>query len=251
MSADEAEVIAALVELHRGLERQGPGDDLFSDMILDRLPPLRSDGEIADLGCGTGAASVLLAQRFSRPVLCVDTSEDFLHELADRAAKAGVDSLTTTMCADMGGLDPHEHQFALIWSEGAAYNLTFDGALRAWRPLLPNGGLAVVSEMSWFGQVRPTEAAAFWAEAYPAMAGEEENIAAAERHGFTTLFTERLPTRAWWTNYYNPLLTRLTDHEGTRSPAIRAAITEIRHEIDLFRSYSGYYGYSFYVLEAA
>lgn len=250
MSADDAAVIAALVELHGGLARQGPGDEAFSQMILDRLPPLRSDLPVADLGCGTGAASVLLAKHFGRPVLCVDASEEFLQELAARAEEAGVRDLITTLCADMGSLDPGQHQFSLIWSEGAAYTLTFEGALRAWRPLLAEGGLAVVSEMCWFGDERPREAAAFWDEAYPGMAQEQENTAMAERLGFTTLFTQRLPASAWWDNYYNPLLARLPEHEDSPSPVMRAVVAETHQEIELFRRHSDSYGYTFFVLQA-
>ena len=251
MTIDESELVAALVQLHRGLERQGPGDTAVAEGILDRLPPLPSGEPVADLGCGSGVASVVLARRLRRPVLCVDTAETFLRELRERAAASGVGHLVTTLCADMGSLDPREHRFALIWSEGAAYSLTFGGALRAWRPLLVPGGVAVVSELSWFGDERPPDAVSYWSQAYPAMAAEQENVAEAERHGFTALFTQRLPSEAWWAGYYTPLLGRLSSHESSPSPAMRTVVAETRREIDLFREFSDAYGYTFYVLRAS
>ncbi len=148
----------------------------------------------------------------------------------------------------MGALDPREHRFDLIWSEGAAYHLTFEGAMRAWRPLLPRGGVAVVSELSWFGPARPRPAADFWAAVYPAMGDEGENVERAERHGFDLVFTQRLPSTAWWQNYYGPLLERIEARTAAASPAMRQVIGETHREIDLFRRYSDAYGYTFYVL---
>lgn len=240
----------ALIRLHEGTPRQGPGDDGFSVGLLGRLPDLPSDGAIADLGCGTGVASVLLAQHFRRPVLCVDIADAFLKTLSEKAEDAGVGHLLTPLCADMGTLDPQTYQFALLWSEGAAYNLTFEGALRAWRPLMVKNGIAVISELSWFGLERPREVVDYWGAAYPEMADERVNRERAERHGFELVLSERLPTDAWWTNYYNPLLAQLDAHAASPSRMMRDVIAETRQEIELFRNYSDMFGYTFYILKA-
>ncbi len=96
---DDEQVMAALVDLHRGLDRQGPGDEAFSRDILARLPQIPVTSTVADLGCGSGAASVLLARHLARPVVCVDTSAEFLEGLTARAEAAGVPHLTTALCA--------------------------------------------------------------------------------------------------------------------------------------------------------
>lgn len=250
MTTDEMTMREALIALHEGTDRQGPGDDAFSLEILRKLPDLPSDCAIADLGCGTGVASLLLARHFQRPVLCVDTSEEFLETLSAKAESLGIAHLITTLCADMGSLNPEEYQLDLLWSEGAAYCLTFEGAMRKWRPLMARDGIAVVSEMSWFGAEHPREAAEYWSEAYPQIADEHVNRATAERHGFQVLFTERLPANAWWTNYYDPLLERLDTHASATSRSMQVAIAETRQEIELFRAYSDCFGYTFYVLKA-
>ncbi len=250
MPIDDMTMEEALTLLHQGTSRQGPGDDHFSHEILQRLPKLPADCVIADLGCGTGTASLLLAKHFQRPILCVDTSETFLRALSQNAEDAGLGHLVQPLCADMGALDPKQHQFDLLWSEGAAYILTFAGALQKWRPLMAEGGVAVISEMSWFGPERPREAFEFWNMAYPEMADEQANVASAERHGFKLLFSERLPAQAWWSNYYDPLSARLEAHAGSSSPTLQEAIAETRQEMDLFRAYSAFYGYTFYALQA-
>jgi hypothetical protein len=75
-------------------------------------------------------------------------------------------------------------RFAFLRAEGSAHNLTFAKALKAWRPLLRKGGVAVVSEMSWFGSARPKAAAEFWAREYPQMRSGAENLAACAEQGF-------------------------------------------------------------------
>lgn len=250
MSTDDMTMGEALTLLHEGTDRQGPGDDCFSLGLLRRLPDLPSDCAIADLGCGTGAAGVLLAQQFGQPVLCVDTSEEFLRALSLKAERMGIGHLIKTLCADMGSLDPEKHRFDMLWSEGAAYNLTFEGAMGKWRPLMAKNGIAIVSEMSWFGAERPQDASRFWREAYPEMADEQANTASAERNGFELLFAERLPTTAWWTNYYDPLIGRLDAHANSPSKTMQEAISEKRQEMELFGKYSEYYGYTFYALKA-
>lgn len=250
MSGEEMDMMAALIALHAGTDRQGPGDEALSRAILARLPELPDGARVADLGCGAGAASLLLAKHLKRLVLAVDLTAAFLAGLEARAAEQGLSGMVTPLCADMGALDPAEHRFDLIWSEGAAYNLTFEGALKAWRPLLAEGGIAVISEMSWFAEERPAEAEAFWSAAYPQMGTEEVNLELARSNGFKPLFTERLTAQAWWDSYYAPLLGRIDEFADSPSEAMQAVIAETRQEIGLFRKYSDFYGYTFYVLQA-
>ena len=250
MNSNDMSYHEALIALHAETERQGPGDDRFSLNLLEKLPPLPPNCMIADLGCGTGIASVLLAQHFKRPILCVDTSEAFLKVLSQKAESLGIGTFINALCADMGALDPKHHQFDLLWSEGAAYTLTFEGALRSWRPLVAGDGIAVISELSWFTSERPKEVSDYWHTAYPDIADEQTNSARAEANGFRLLFTQRLPESAWWENYYTPLLDRIDANAQSPSEMMQAVIQETRQEIEHFRHYSAYFGYTFYVLQA-
>ncbi|MCV6595766.1 MAG: class I SAM-dependent methyltransferase [Mangrovicoccus sp.] len=245
------DMIEALTRLHKDMPRQGPGDDGFSRAILARLPDLARRNRIADLGCGTGVAGLLLAQELGHKVLCVDSAPAFVEALNERARDAGLADQIIGLCADMGALDPARYQFDLIWSEGAAYNLGFENALRAWRPLMAEGGIAVVSEMSWFSDAPPAEATRYWQAAYPQMGSAAQNIARAKAQGFDLLFSERLPAIAWWQNYYTPLTGQLARFDSEPAPAMQDAIAETRQEIALFERYSDHFGYVFYVLQAA
>lgn len=245
----EAACLADLIELHRGLPRQGPGDADVSRRLLQGLPKLPQRPRIADLGCGSGAGALLLAEFYGTEVLAVDTAAVLLEELAGLARQRGMQHLVRPVRADMGALPCADGSLDLIWSEGAAYNLGFETALARWRPLLAAEGVAVVSEMSWFSEDAPAELREFWSVAYPTMAGEAENRRRAQRAGFAVLGTERLPDAVWWKNYYGPLREKI-EHlpAGFRG---RAAVAETEQEMRLFEQFSRHYGYTFYVLQPA
>ena len=241
---------AAMTLLYGGIDRQGPGDDTFTINLLKRLPLLPPNSRIADLGCGTGAGSLLLARFYDAEILCVDLSQGFLSTLERKAKAAGLSHLVKPMKADMGALGLPVGSLDLLWSEGAAYNLTFQGALECWRPLLAKGGIAVISEMNWFGKERPASGGQFWSDAYPAMTSEAEIQKLSREQGFEVLFTERLPEQAWWQNYYDPLLAHADKLEADAPPALAEVIREARQETDEFHKDSDFFGYTFYVLKA-
>jgi serine/threonine-protein kinase HipA len=241
--------LAALLTLHQGLERQGPGDAAFTQQMLSLLPPLPDNPRIADLGCGAGAATLELAQWYRAPVTAVDRSGEFLATLRARARARGVEAYVHTVEADMGALDWPSGSLDLLWSEGAAYNLTFAGALANWRRLLATKGLAVISELSWFCRSPPAAAREFWEAGYPTMASEGENAAAAGAAGYEVLGVHRLPSAAWWDNYYGPLLQRMAALRAGADGAMQSVLAATDAEIELFRHCSDAYGYSFYVLQ--
>jgi ubiquinone/menaquinone biosynthesis C-methylase UbiE len=243
-----ADTLHALIELHRGLERQGPGDAAFARALLHSLPPLPASPRIADLGCGSGAAALMLASHFAGPILAVDLAQEFLDELETRATAAGVADRVTAIQADMGALNWPPKSIDLLWSEGAAYSLGFERALTSWRPLLADDGIAVVSEMSWFTRQPAPAALAFWKDGYPTMADEAENRERALRAGYRVLDTLRLPSQAWWDNYYGPLRHRM--QTLVANPVLQAVIQETTEEMALFEQFSDQYGYVFYVLAA-
>jgi serine/threonine-protein kinase HipA len=167
-----------------------------------------------------------------------------------RAEAAVLSGLIEPVCADMGALGWPEGELDLLWSEGAAYNLGFAIALEKWRPLLAKGGLAVISEMSWFGDQRPEAAARFWAQAYPAMASELENRQVAREAGYEVIEVRPLPEAAWWQNYYGPLAARIAALKPDATGVLLDVIAETEQEMALFRVHADCYGYLFFLLRA-
>jgi SAM-dependent methyltransferase len=247
---EQEKYIRALIELHRGLERQGPGDTDFSDYIISQLPELPTNPRIADIGCGTGAGTLFLADKFRSKVRAVDISRDFLDELDNRAKQRGLEHLVETIECDMKSLDWKPESIDLLWSEGAAYNLTFKGALKAWRPLMAPNGIAVISEIGYFTSEVPESLKVYWQNAYPAIGTESENSIHANSSGFKILGIHRLPSKAWWENYYGPLRDNMNFFKHSEDSILQAVIKETEEEMKLFEEHEEQYGYSFYMMKA-
>jgi cyclopropane fatty-acyl-phospholipid synthase-like methyltransferase len=247
---EQEKYIRALIELHRGLERQGPGDTAFSNYIISQLPELPTNPRIADIGCGAGAGTLILANKFQSKVRAVDFSREFLDQLEDRAKQRGLEHLVETIECDMGNLDWESGSIDLLWSEGAAYNITFQGALEAWRPLMASNGIAAISEMSYFTSDVPEPIIIFMQNAYPAIKTEPENSDIINSSGFEVLGIHRLPSKAWWDNYYEPLRNNLESFKNSKDSIMQSVISETEEEMKFFEEYGNFYGYSFYIMKA-
>lgn len=145
-----------LIDLHRGTDRQGPGGPEETRLALRLAGLLEMDSpRIADIGCGSGAASLLLAEELNASVVAVDLARAFLDQLEESAKKQGCAARIETRCESMDALSFGEASLDAIWSEGAIYNIGFEKGVRAWRKFLKPLGVLVVSELTWFTSNRP------------------------------------------------------------------------------------------------
>ena len=247
---EQKKYIRALIELHRGLERQGPGDTDYSNYIISQIPELPTNPRIADIGCGAGAGTLFLADKFKSKVRAVDSSREFLEELEDRSKQRGLEHLVETIECDMGNLNWEQGTIDLLWSEGAAYNITFEGALKAWRPFMASNGIAVVSEMNYFTSEVPEPVKIYMQKAYPAIKTEQENSDIINSSGFKVLGIHRLPSMAWWENYYEPLRNNIESLKNSNDSVMQSVISETEEEMKFFEEYDNFYGYSFYIMKA-
>jgi len=144
-----------LIDLHKNANRQGPGGNTESEKALnlamiDRTAPLK----IADIGCGTGASTLLLARLLDARITAVDFLQDFLDVLEGRAERMGLSDKVTTVCCSMDNLPFEDEEYDVIWSEGAIYNIGFEKGVKNWKRFLKMGGMMVVSEITWLTPAR-------------------------------------------------------------------------------------------------
>lgn len=247
---DRDSYIKALIDLHGGLERQGPGDADFSKSMIEQIPDLPPAPRIADLGCGAGAGSLILAEHFRCKVKAVDLSQEFLDQLITRARQRGLEDLIEVIKGDIGSLDWEDASLDLIWSEGAAYNITFRAALTTWRPLLVDHGIAVISEMNYFTDNIAEALSQSMRNLYPAIKTEAENVKLIDASGFEVLGVHRLPSKAWWDNYYGPLGEKIRLLKTSTDPVMQYVIGETEEEMRFFEEHHKEYGYTYYIMRA-
>lgn len=60
------------------------------------------------------------------------------------------------------------------------------------------------------------------------------------------LFT--LPKSSWLDRYYGPLAERLAGYEGSGDDVTKAVVEMVHREIDVYRKFSRWYGYVFFIL---
>jgi SAM-dependent methyltransferase len=250
MTDADTRTMQLLYELHSQMPRQGPGGAAYTRRAFTMLTGLPPRAEVLDVGCGPGAQTLTLAMLDTGTITAVDNHAPYLAELEVAAEQRGLTDRIRTVEQDMTALDFPAASVDLIWSEGAIYIMGFETGLRAWRPLLRDGGFVAVTEATWLEPDPPAELAAFWDEAYPAMQNIEANLATLRAAGYRPLGHFTLPDSSWWTGYYIPLEARLAEferhHQGDASA--RQISDMERREIALFRKYSRYYGYVFYVM---
>lgn len=244
------DALSLLVDLHRDGKRQGPGGDDETRLAIT-LSGLsgRTGLKIADIGCGTGASTLVLAKALEASVTAVDFLPDFLHDLDIAAERQNLGEKIKTLGASMNALPFEEQSFDAIWSEGAIYNIGFANGVKAWRRFLKPNGILAVSELTWLTQARPAELEQHWNREYPEVNTASAKIAVLEGNGYSPMGYFALPIRCWLDNYYRPMQARFAAflERNDNSDAAAAIVAAEEHEIALYERHSAFVSYGYYV----
>ncbi|MGA1694417.1 MAG: class I SAM-dependent methyltransferase, partial [Burkholderiaceae bacterium] len=75
-----------LIDLHKGNPRQGPGSPQLTKRALELAGiDCAQHVHIADIGCGTGSSTLVLAEHLNASIVAVDLFQAFLDGLSLRA----------------------------------------------------------------------------------------------------------------------------------------------------------------------
>ncbi len=246
--------LGLLADLHRDGARQGPGGADMTGLAIT-LSGLRGRTGlcIADIGCGTGASTLQLAQELDAHVDAVDLLPTFLEILTQNAQRRGLGDRITTRAAAMETLDYDADSLDAIWSEGAIYTMGFTRGIQSWRRFLKPGGVLAVSELTWLTQERPAALTDHWMQAYPEVDTAAAKMAVLEENGYSPVGYFVLPRQCWMENYYQPLQARFPDflsrHAG--NPAAAAIVQAEEAEIALYARHADHVSYGFYIARRA
>jgi len=238
-----------ICEYFSSIERQGPGSPEVTIKALSFIENLTSDSQIADIGCGTGGQTMVLACHTSGYIRGIDLFPTFIDLFNSNAKKLNLQDRVHGITGSMENLSFKKEELDLIWSEGAIYNIGFNRGLNEWNRFLKTGGYIAVSDASWFTIERPAEIEKFWQESYPEIVTISNKVAQMQNAGYTPIASFILPENCWTEHFYIPQVTAqknfLTKHEGNETA--EEFIANQRHEAELYNKYKEYYGYVFYV----
>ena len=232
----------AFFVVHRGLDREGPGEAADVAWALDvaRTP---AEARILDAACGPGADTVTLAQaRTEAEIDAIEITPHFVEETRARVAPFR-DRVTVTE----GSYLDLDGQYDLIWCAGAVYFHGITEVLSAWAPHVAPGGAVAFSEPSWMIAPPSDAAKAFWADEYApkSLAEIEAEIHAA---GWGVL-GQRWVVDEPWAAYYGPMSARLDRlEENDQPPDVTDVIRESRSEIARWQAAREEIAYSLFVV---
>lgn len=241
-----------LIDLHRYMQRQGPGGVAETERAIG-LTGLeqRRDLNIADIGCGSGGQTLILARKLDGHITAVDLFPEFLEELEVRAGKEGLAQGISTLTASMDELPLGQEEYDLIWSEGAIYLMGFEEGISAWKQHLKPGGILAVSDITWITEKRPEELEKFWEEECPGIASVDARLQALTRQEYEVLGHFMLPQECWIENYYKPL----QESHGaflerqSHSREARELVELDKQEYEMYLKYKEHYTYGFFVVK--
>lgn len=241
-----------LIDLHRFNERQGPGSQEDTLRALQFCDLLETDNlRIADIGCGTGAQTLTLAQHLKGKITAIDLFDEFLNELEKRNSNRQLGCEIEILQASMDALPFESESLNLIWSEGAVYNMGFEKGVNYWSQFLKPGGYLAVSEITWITNHRPNEIDEFWKSEYPEIATASEKIRILETAGYSLRGYFKLSERSWIDGYYQQLSDQFEaflQRHGNSQDA-NDIVKENKREIELYQKFKQYYSYGFYVAQ--
>ena len=241
--------INLICEYFSSVERQGPGSPEVTIKALSFIDNLSKESQIADIGCGTGGQTMVMAQHTSGKIRGVDLFPTFINLFNSNANKLNLQERVEGIVGSMDNLPFQHEEIDLIWSEGAIYNIGFERGLNDWRKFIKTGGYIAVSEASWFTDERPTEIDEFWMDAYPEIDTIPNKVEQMQKAGYIPVATFILPENCWTEHFYAPQVLAkevfLKKYAGNRTA--EEFIANQRHETQLYYKYKEYYGYVFYI----
>jgi SAM-dependent methyltransferase len=242
-------MIDIIIESHINLERQGPGSPEMTIKALSFLDNRNNISRIADLGCGTGGQTMVLAQNIAGTITGVDLFPDFVNTFNAQAKKLNFHERVKGIVGSMDHLPFQKEEFDLIWSEGAIDNIGFEQGLLHWKDFIKPGGYVAVTCPSWFTKEHPAEVEKFWRDAGSGLETISHNISIMQKVGYVFVAAFALPEECWTDHYFAPRESAeqslLEKYAGNKT--VEDFIAQNKYETKLYAKYKQHYGYTFYI----
>ena len=221
----------------RNMDRLAPGSDKSTLKAISYID-FNKDSKlnILDVGCGVGAATLLLANYFKNSTIeAIDLFDHYLKVLEE----IDNDRVYTSQM-DMNDLDYPNEEFDIVFSEASAYIMGFNKALKEWKRVIKDNGYLIISEPSWIKKPSK-ESKNFWKTHYEEIDTIDNKIAQiSENYKFIDYFI--LP-KSDFKSYYLNLENNLKDIEDNDFKK------DLKKEIKVYKNNSDDYSYVYYIMK--
>ncbi|WP_291587908.1 class I SAM-dependent methyltransferase [Bacteroides sp.] len=238
-----------ICDFFSNMERQGPGSPEVTLKALSFVDTLNDKSLIADIGCGTGGQTMVLARNVPGQIIGLDFLPNFIEIFNRNARQLDLQDRVKGIVGSMDNLPFQNEELDMIWSEGAIYNIGFERGLNEWRKYLKTGGYIAISESSWFTDERPAEINSFWMDAYPEIDTIPNQVAKIYKAGYLPVATFILPENCWTEHYFALKIAAqeifLNKYAGNKVAEEFNTLQSIEEE--LYRKYKEFYGYVFFI----
>ncbi|BEH00265.1 class I SAM-dependent methyltransferase [Bacteroides sedimenti] len=248
---ERSSVLKLIADFFQPLYRQGPGGRNETLKALSFLSPscLSRELKIADIGCGTGAQTLVLAENTKGTITAIDFLPEMLDGLNARMKLHGFQDRVASLLVSMDNLPFNENELDLIWAEGSIFGIGFNRGITEWKKYLKTGGLIAVTEMSWLTINRSFEIEQYLTSCYSEVDLVSSKIRQMESAGYLPVANFVLPETCWTINYYKLVQGRFNSFlkEQRYSEEAKQFVGMMKEEIDYYEKYKAYYGYVFYI----
>ncbi|MBF0651864.1 class I SAM-dependent methyltransferase [Dysgonomonas sp. GY75] len=238
-----------ICEFFLNMKRQGPGSPEITLKALNFIDNLTDKSLIADIGCGTGGQTMVLAQHIPGQITGFDLFPQFIERFNSNAGDLNLQSRVKGIVRSMDNLPFRNDELDLIWCEGAIYNIGFERGLNEWRKFLKQGGYIAVTESSWFTEKRPAEIEHYCMPHFPEMSTISNKVGQIQTAGYMPVATFILPETCWTDHYFTPMIRAqkmfLDKYAGNKTAEEFVELQ--RYDAEMYRKYKEFYGYVFFI----
>ncbi|NOH60950.1 MerR family transcriptional regulator [Vibrio sp. RE88] len=237
---EHEQYMADFEQIFAGLKRLGPGSEQDTLRALSALS--QNKGALLEVGCGKGIATEVLASHSEFSITALDNDEASLRSLQEGIP---AEKEVNVICASMTDMPFEAAQFDVIWSEGSAYIMGVENALRSWKAFLKPSGYLVMSDLVWLTDDPDSDVSNFYQKEYPDMVTVDERVAQMRQAGYEVVETFTLSQQSW-NNFVDPLVSRVSELESSLQAS--QALTDMKSELHMHQNYLHQYGYQMFVL---
>ena len=237
-----------IADFFKRVDRLGPGGDWETRLATSMIPDFKREIRIADIGCGKGSQTFVLADEYDAEIDAVDILPEMLENIETESHSRNMEENIHPVQASMDMLPFRKESYDLIWAEGSIFIIGYEKGLSYWREFLKPGGFVAVTECSWLGNKRP-ENMKWILDNLPEIDSIEHNIHQMAEVGYEPYAHFILPETCWTKNYYEPMQPAmeafLKDHSGDSKA--QAFIDRLKEEIAYYEENKDCFGYVFYI----